>query len=144
MALIAPPSNDEVIIDLNPNVNLDNYTLQDLLKLRADIDRRLPARSIRDIDLSQELVLQFMAAQELQNSVLRDTETPANQKAQTMNATAGVLAQIAKTQTEIFNSERLKRIELTLIECLNSLPKGQQEAFLSVYEASLGADFRGD
>lgn len=132
--------NSSVIIDVNPTTNLDNYTLQDLLKLRADIDRRLPVKSIRDIDLSSELVLQFQATQELQNEVVRDAETPANQKAQTLNATAAVLGQIAKLQTEIYTSERLKKIEAKLIEALNTLPAETQEAFLLVYQEVLGEE----
>ena len=36
---------------------LDAYTLQELLDLRARIERRLPARSLKDLDLESELVL---------------------------------------------------------------------------------------
>ena len=65
---------------------LDAYTLQELLDLRARIERRLPARSLKDLDLERELVLQVMALQQLQNSVIDDDDTPANQKAQTASA----------------------------------------------------------
>ena len=142
MALYSPAKND--FIDVNPNVDLDRFTLQDLLKLRADIDRRLPAQNLRDLNLERELVLQFLASQELQNIVMKDDETPANQKAQVANATANILQQLGKLQLEIHNSERLKRIEHVLIECLNNLPKDQQAAFLDVYTEALGADFRRD
>jgi hypothetical protein len=142
MAFFSDSSPKSDVIDLNPDVSLDTFTLQDLLRLRADIDRRLPARSIRDIDLSSELVLQFMAAQELQNTVLHDKDVPANQKAQTMNSTAAVLGQIAKLQQDVYTTERLKTIEGKLIEALNTLPKEQQDAFFTVYEAALGEGFR--
>lgn len=136
MPLDDSPRHD--VIEVNPRVNLDYYSLQDLLSLKADIERRLPARSIKDINLSHELVLQFLAAQELQNMVAKDDETPANQKAQTLNATAAVLGQIAKLQSEIYTSERLKSIEAKLVEALNKLPKDLQLHFLEVYEACLG------
>lgn len=126
------------VIDVNPDVNLDNFTLSDLLKLRADIDRRLPARSIRDIDLSRELVLQFLATQELQNAVIQDEKVPANQRAQTLNATAAVLGQIAKIQQDVYTTERLKRIESKLVETLKTFTQAQQEAFFAVYEEILG------
>lgn len=140
MALIAPPSNDEVIIDLNPVINLDNYTLQDLLKLRADIERRLPAKNLRDLSLEKELVLQFLASQELQNRVLSDTTIPPNQAAQTANSTAGILQQLVRLQSEVHTSERLKDIENKLIQALNGLPDEQQHAFFAVYEAILGVE----
>ena len=129
------PSSD--VIDVNPNVNLDHFSLHDLLKLRGDIERRLPARSIKDINLSQELVLQFLAAQELQNEVIRDDETAANQKAQVANSVAAILGQIAKLQQEIYTTERLKTIEAKLIEALNAVPREVQEQFFEVYEALL-------
>ena len=122
------------VIDVAPDVNLDNFTLSDLLKLRADIDRRLPARSIRDIDLSRELVLQFLATQELQNAVIQDEKVPANQRAQTLNATAAVLGQIAKIQQDVYTTERLKRIESKLVETLKTFTQAQQEAFFTVTE----------
>lgn len=140
MALIAPPSNDEVVIDLNPVINLDNYTLQDLLKLRADIERRLPAKNLRDLSLEKELVLQFLASQELQNRVLSDTTIPPNQAAQTANSTAGILQQLVRLQSEVHTSERLKDIENKLIQALNGLPDEQQHAFFAVYEAILGVE----
>lgn len=137
MAFLDNRNRSDDVIDVNVNVNLDHFSLHDLLKLKGDIERRLPARSIKDINLSQELVLQFLAAQELQNEVLRDDETPANQKAQTLNATAAVLGQIAKTQNDIYTSERLKTIEAKLVEALNTLPSDVQEVFLGVYETLL-------
>lgn len=131
--------NGADVIDVNPNVDLDCFTLHDLLKLKGDIERRLPARSIKDINLSQELVLQFLAAQELQNEVLRDAKTAANQKAQVANSVAAILGQIAKLQQEIYTTERLKTIEAKLIEAINSLPNAVQEQFFEVYEALLEA-----
>jgi hypothetical protein len=137
MAFISNSQARGDVIDVNPEVQLDNFSLHDLLRLKADVERRLPARSIKDINLSSELVLQFLAAQELQNQVLKDDVTPANQKAQTLGATAAVLGQISKMQSEIYSTERLKVIESKLIEALNQLPADLQQQFLSVYEACL-------
>lgn len=130
------PSSD--VIDVNPNVNLDHYSLSDLLSLRASIERRLPAKALRDMNLERELILQHQASLELQNEVLRDDETPANQKSQVANATAAVLQQLIKLQETVYTTERLKTIENKLIETLNQLPKETQEAFFEVYEQILG------
>lgn len=136
----AVPNNDAApTFDSDPHLNIDNLTLQQLLTLRGEVEKRLPARSLKDISLDRELVLQWMASNQLQNQVLQDENVPANQKSQVSNSTAAVLQQIARLQIEIHNSERLKRIEAILIECLQTLPTETQEAFLRAYEAELGA-----
>lgn len=140
MAFFTPSNGD--VIDLAPSVNLENFSLADLLSLRAEIDRRLPAKAMRDMNLERELVLQYQATLELQNRVLGDSETPANQKSQVANAVASILQQLIKLQETVHTSERLKNIEARLIEALNLMPKEAQENFLEVYEAILGSDFR--
>ena len=129
--------NRSDVIDANPNVNLDHFTLSDLLALRASIERRLPAKALRDMNLERELILQHQASLELQNEVLRDDETPANQKSQVANATAAVLQQLIKLQETVYTTERLKSIVNKLIEALNQLPRETQEAFFEVYETVL-------
>ena len=116
---------------------LDAYTLQELLDLRARIERRLPARSLKDINLERELVLQVMALQQLQNSVIDDDDTPANQKAQTASALSAALMNLVKVQSEVHNSERMKKIEAILIDTLKDLPVEAVEAFLANYEQAL-------
>jgi hypothetical protein len=135
------PNNDSAdTFDAEPIVNLDNLTLPQLLDLRNEIEQRLPAKNLRDLNLERELVLQLLSSQALQSRVLQDTTIAANQQAQVSNSTAAVLSQLIKLQSEVHTSERLKRIENKLIECLNTLPKETQEAFLGVYEAILGDD----
>lgn len=144
MAFFSPSTASGDVIDVNVDVNLDNFTLQDLLKLRADIDRRLPAKHLRDVNLERELILQHQATLELQNQVMSDSDVPANQRAQVANAVASILQQLIKLQETVHTTERLKRIEGKLIEALNGLPKQQQESFLAVYEEVLGGDFQPD
>lgn len=116
---------------------LDAYTLQELLDLRARIERRLPARSLKDLDLEAELTLQFLALQQLQNSVIDDDDTPANQKAQTASALSAALMNLVKVQSEVHNSERMKKIEAILIDTLKDLPVEAVEVFLANYEQAL-------
>lgn len=126
--------------DANPHLNIDNLTLQQLLSLRNEVEKRLPVKNLREINLARELVLQLQANQELQNRCLASPDTPANQVAQTMNSTAAVLQQLIRLQTEVHNSERLKKIEQKLIETLNTLPSEVQEAFLETYELILAEE----
>lgn len=116
---------------------LDAYTLQELLDLRARIERRLPARSLKDLDLEGELTLQFLALQELQNNVIDDKDTPANQKAQVANSLSAALVNLVKLQGDVHSSERMKRIESILIDTLKDLPVEAVEAFLANYEQAL-------
>lgn len=108
-----------------------------LLDLRSQIDMRLPTKALTDINLERELVLQLITVQNLQRDVLQEEGVPANQKAQTVNSVAATLASLARLQTEVHTSERLKEIEQILIETLQTLPTEAAEAFLAVYEAKL-------
>lgn len=137
----AVPNNpSSPTFDADLSLSLDNLTLQQLLTLRNAVEQRLPVKNLREINLARELVLQLQANQELQNRCLANAETPANQVAQTMNSTAAVLQQLIRLQTEVHNSERLKKIEQKLIEALNTLPAETQEAFLETYELMLAED----
>ncbi len=135
-----PNNGGAPTFDADPVISLDHLTLQQLLTLRSEVEKRLPVKNLREINLARELVLQLQSNQELQNRVLADPETPANQIAQTMNSTAAVLQQLIRLQTEVHNSERLKKIEQKLIETLNSLPVEQQESFLETYELILAEE----
>lgn len=133
-----PNSDGAPTFDANPVIDLDHLTLPQLLDLRNEIEQRLPAKNLRDLNLERELVLQLLSSQALQSRVLQDPNIAANQQAQVSNSTAAILAQLIKLQTEVHSSERLKRVENKLIECLNALPKEAQEAFFAVYEQILG------
>ena len=121
---------------------LDAYTLQELLDLRARIERRLPARSLKDINLERELVLQVMALQQLQNSVIDDDDTPANQKAQTASALSAALMNLVKVQSEVQSTERRKLQEAVLISALNALPEETARQFLESYRRALAEAFQ--
>lgn len=123
-------------------VNLDLLSPDELLELRKEIDQRLPTSSLNDLNLEKELVLQLLTVQKLQREVLAESDIPANQKAQTVNAVAANLATLAKLQTEVYTSERLKKIEQILISVLQVMPLEQQESFLTAYEEALGRQGR--
>lgn len=113
-------------------------SVAELLAARAEIDARLPDMSLKSVDVERELVIQLKTAQMLQRDTLEDESTPANQKSQVLNSASAALANLAKLQIEIYDSERLKRIEAILIEVVNTLPAKAQESFLSRYEVELG------
>lgn len=122
-----------------PPRGLENMPVDQLMALRAEIDAYLPVRDLQDINLSRELVLQVQALQALQLRVMNDQDTPANQIAQCANSLSAALVNLVKLQTDVFTSERLKRIEMLLIKTLQSLPTETQSQFLAEYEVALGA-----
>lgn len=117
--------------------DLSLYNELEMLDLRNQIDQKLPVKSLKDLSMERELVLQLVMVQNLQRDVLGEDGVPANQKAQTAGAVAASLATLAKLQIDIYTSERLKQIEQILIETLQTLPREAQEAFMTAYEGAI-------
>jgi len=147
----APPAEDHSI-DLAPRPRqrelarggidtvtaiLPGLALRDLLDLRTRIEALLPARSLQDLNLERELVLQVMALQAMQGEVISDPDIPANQRAQVANSLSAALANLVKVQESTYSAERFKRIERLLIETLRELPEDAASAFLDKYEKAL-------
>jgi len=105
-----------------PKVSLEGLEPHELISLRAEIEARLPVKSLQDTDLVRELVLQMVSLQSLQNQVLASTDTPANQMAQVANSLSSALANLVKVQGDLYTSERFKKIEGLLIEYLDAQP----------------------
>lgn len=124
-------------ISQNSQNSLENLGAEELWALRQRIDEILPPGKLKDLDLAHELVLQLKIAQKLQEETLADMDTPANQKSQVLNAVAGAIQAISKLQVELYDSERLKRIEACLIETVGILDPADQEAFFERYERAL-------
>lgn len=108
--------------------------VETLLRYLDEIRSALPYNSLVDMNMEEELILQFQAVRALQNNILDDESVPANQKAQVANSVANVLGSIADLQNKVYSSERFKRIETLLIRHLNKLPEDVAAAFLEDYE----------
>ena len=109
-------------------------SVSDLIELRREVEAFIPAKALADLNLEKEIVIQYQSAQALLNSVSTDEGVPANQKATVQNSCANTLDQLLKMQVRIHTSERLKRIEQSLIKVVKTLPKEQQEQFFADYE----------
>lgn len=114
---------------------LDDLDVVGLLNLRSEIDKRLPATSLKGMDLEQELVLQYLKVQGLQSDVLTDEDVPPNQKAQVAAQVASTLQQLVKMQSEFHTAERFKAVEGLMIKHFKRLPLETVEAFMAEYEA---------
>ena len=111
--------------------------LETLLRYLDEIRQVLPATTLLDMNMEEELILQFQAVRTLQNTILDDISVPANQKAQVANSVAGVLSTLADLQNKTYSSERFKRIETLLVRHLSKLPEDTAAAFLEDYERIL-------
>ena len=108
-----------------------------LLQCLDEIKAVLNSTSLVEMNMEEELVLQYRAVKALQGRVIDDLETPANQRAQVANAVASSLARLADLQMTIYTSERFKRIETLLIRHLRKLPEDMAAQFLDDYEELL-------
>lgn len=111
--------------------------IETLLKYFDEIRATLPSTKLVDMNMEDELLLQYQAVRALQNSIIDDDEVPANQRAQVANSVAGVLSTLADLQNKTYSSERFKRIETLLVRHLSKLPEDTAAAFLEDYERLL-------
>jgi len=111
----------------------EGITEQQLLVWRSLIEEKLPVKFLKDISLEHEMVLQYRKVCLLQESVLQNDEIPPNQRAQVVNSCASALESLVKMQERYHHSERLKQIEVKLIELLNRLPPELTQEFFGWY-----------
>lgn len=125
---------DATISDNDVMKALNSWSKQQLYQLKSQLDEMFPASSLKGFNLEGELIDRYTATTQLWDTVLHDEAVPANQKAQVMNACANLLSQISKIQLEVYDSERVKRLEKVFIEVLNQLPNREQA--VQLYEES--------
>jgi hypothetical protein len=80
------------------------------------------------------MVQQLQVAKDLQDETLSDTDTPANQKAQVLNATASAIQQLVKMQVDLQRDEQLKRMESALLKAVATLTPETQSVFFDTYQ----------
>lgn len=114
--------------------DLDDMTTEDLIRLHASVEAKLPPAELGSMNLERELVMQYRRILALQEDVLMDDDVPANQRAQVSNAVAATLQQLVKMQSEFHTAERFKAIENLMITYMKKLPLEVAEEFLNEYE----------
>mgnify|MGYP003605774980 CR=1 FL=1 len=112
-------------------------TIAELLTMKAEIEAYLPSTSIMDLNLEGELLMQYAQTKELLNLVIGDEAVPANQKSQIINSCSAILSNLTKSQTELYNGERIKIMEQCLINALKSLPDDVSDRFFEAYAREL-------
>lgn len=113
---------------------------KDLVNFREVVDSYLTEIRMDDINLVQSLLIQVKKAKILQKEAQNDKDVPVAQKVQTANSLANMLKDLSKIQMEIYNSERIKRMEGAIVRALKTLPTEAQEAFYETYGLEIASD----
>lgn len=122
----------------NQKINLDTLSKEELLNLHAQIESRIGPTELGGVNLIRETLLQIHRAKELQEQAGKPMSgVPMNQRAQVQNSLANLLSTLAKTQAELYSSERIKRIQQAVVKIVKTLPKKQQDTFFEMLEAEL-------
>lgn len=94
----------------------------------------LGVAGIETLDLEGETVRLYRQVRLLLSRVLVDKGVPANQKASVANGLSNQLKALVNLQTDIYNAERLKRLETVIIRMVKAMPDDISEQFLIDYE----------
>lgn len=95
--------------------------------------------SLKSLNLDAELYNAYAKAKNYLADVQSDEGIPPNQLAQLMNTISAILKEIVKMQTDLYNAERVKRLEAAMIQAIKLAPPESQQAFLEEYETLLKA-----
>lgn len=120
-----------------PFVRWEDLPVEDLIEIRNEIDLCLPALTLKDLNLEQQLLLQLHAMRVLQGQVLHDPDIQLNQRATVANTVASTLNKLAEMQERMYNSERFKNVENLMVRTLSKMPEDMAKAFLDEYERIL-------
>ena len=93
--------------------------------------------SLKSLDLDAELYNAYAKAKNYLADVQSDDQVPPNQVAQVFNTISAILKEIVKMQTDLYNAERVKKLEAAMIQAIKLAPEKSQKAFLEQYEAIL-------
>ena len=116
------------------SVNLDAMPELEMRKLAARLASKLPEKSIKSLNLEEELMTQYQRVLDLQSEVIHDSEIPANQRAQVAGQVASTLQQLIKLQEDLDLQTTLRNMEAALIESLKTLPEEAQKTYFAEYE----------
>lgn len=92
---------------------------------------------LKQLNLDGELLTNYEAAKSYLEEIRYDSEVMPNQVAQVMNTINSILKEIVKMQTELYDAERVKKMELALIETMKAQTADVQRMFFELYEQNL-------
>lgn len=126
-----PPDSLSILVS-----EIQSLPVEALVFLGDFIQGLLPPVDVQSIDVNVLIANQLRSAQALQSVTLASQWTPANQKAQTLNATTGVIEKLVKMQVEAYNIETVKALERAVVLTFRGRHDGEElmDAFKENYE----------
>lgn len=130
-----PRDDDVPSTDSGHTIIWKGMSVAELTRHMADLRRHLPPTELKDINVEEELLLQFAVMREFQTSIISSDKIQANQRAQVGSAVSKLILDITDRQSEVYSSERVKRLETALIRaCRDHMPEAACEQFIKAYE----------
>lgn len=111
---------------------LEKFSESELQELRHQIDVRLHL-DLEQLNLAEELGLQFRQVKALLYEIQGDKQVPTNQKAQIVNSARAMLSDIVRQQEIVWNAERFKTYEVAFVKVAGMLSAEQREVFFDLY-----------
>lgn len=115
---------------------LDDMSLKDAYEPPV-FEPRAPLTELKQLNLDNELLQNYQSAKEYLEQIRFDEGTQPNQVAQVMNTINSILKEIVKMQTELYDAERVKKIESAIIATMKNQPEDVQRQFFEEYELAL-------
>lgn len=119
---------------LKASFDVSLLSQSEIMNLMNRCREALPAMVLAEMNLEEELIVQYRTVQALQHDTLEDNFVEPNKKASVVNACGSALSQIVKLQTDLHTAERFKTIEGLMIKAIKKLPHDVLEEFLDEYE----------
>lgn len=115
---------------------LDDMSLKDAYEPPV-LEPRAELTELKQLNLDNELLQNYQSAKEYLEHIRFDESTQPNQVAQVMNTINAILKEIVKMQTELYDAERVKKIESAIIATMKNQPEDVQRQFFEEYELAL-------
>ena len=127
-------------VDKTTKANPFNWsilTVTELMQQRDEIDKHLPPTQLCDLNLEEQMLLQFHLIRQLQSDNVGDDELPLNQRAMVAKAVADIINKLTELQDRIYTTERYKAVENIFIATLKEFPEEVAAKHIARYETLL-------
>lgn len=135
----ASPSKGKKGHEAHGPLDWQHYTVAERVKFLGEIRASLPPTRLSELDLEQEVLLQYHSLTATQAEILSESDgkVAPNQLAALANTISSLLVRLSDRQKELYTTERLKRVEKALIDTVRELPTETLEKFLDAYKKAL-------
>jgi uncharacterized protein (UPF0147 family) len=97
-----------------------------------------PQKKFEEIRVDEEIAEVYASAKTLLDLIIEDDDVPANQRAQVLNSVSNMIQQMVKSRVDLYNAERIRRMEQVLLQVMRAQPLEVRQAFFDSYSKALG------